>query len=75
MGELSDFNTVLNQVLELVDATTKESALAEPGSVERHQYEGRIAALNQVISFFLEIGSRKLGANGKPSVIRTLPAV
>jgi hypothetical protein len=75
MSELSDFNSVLSQVLALLEETTKESALTEPGTVERHRYEGRIAALNQVISFFLEIDSRKFGPHGKSSIIRTLPTV
>jgi hypothetical protein len=57
---VSDFNTVLNQVLTLTDETTNEAALAQPGTAEWHRCcLGRIVALDQVISFFLEIDSPK----------------
>jgi len=75
MSELSDFNSVLSQVLALLEGTTRESALAEEGTAEWHEYEGRIAALNQVVSFFLELDSRKFGPTGKASAVRTLPTV
>ena len=61
MREMSDFNTVLNQVLTLTEETTNEAALAQPGTAEWHRCLGRLAALHQVISFFLEIDSPKSG--------------
>jgi hypothetical protein len=56
---LSEFNTVLNQVLVLTEATTTECELLKPGTVERYKCEGKLLALHQVIGLFLEIGSRK----------------
>ena len=55
MSPLSDFDTVLNQVLVLTEATTTECALLPPESLERHRCEGKLVALNQVIEFFLAI--------------------
>jgi hypothetical protein len=60
--QISDFNTVLNQVLPLTEATTSEYALLPPKSVERLRCEGKQLALHQVIGFFLEIDRGKFGA-------------
>ena len=65
MSELSDFNTVLNQVLNLAEATTKESALTEPDTAEWHRCTGRLAALRQVIGFFSEVDGRRFGPHCK----------
>jgi len=62
MPRLSDFNTVLNQVLSLTEATTTECGLLPPESVERYRCEGKLVALHQVIEFFLEIDRRDFGA-------------
>jgi hypothetical protein len=60
--QISEFNTVLNQVLTLTEATTSECALLPPEGVERHCCEGKLLALHQVIGFFLEIDRRTFGA-------------
>ena len=57
MSPLSEFNTVLNQVVELTEATTTECGLLPPESAERHRCEGKLVALHQVIEFFLAIES------------------
>ena len=62
MTQISEFNTVLNQVLTLTEATTSECALLPLESVERYSCEGKLVALHQVIGFFLEIDRRKFGA-------------
>lgn len=62
MPRLSDFNTVLNQVLSLTEATTTECGLLPPESVERYRCEGKLVALHQVIEFFLAIDRRESGA-------------
>ena len=64
MTQISEFNTVLNQVLTLTEATTSECALLSLESVERYGCEGKLVALQQVIGFFLEIDRRKFGAMG-----------
>jgi hypothetical protein len=61
MREMSDFTTILNQVLTLTEQTTNEASLTQPGTAEWHRSLGRLDALHQVISFFLEIDSRKCG--------------
>jgi len=61
MGVTSDFNAVLSQVLALTEETTNQTALAEPGTAEWHRCLGRLSALHEVISFFLEVDSRKSG--------------
>ena len=58
---LSDFNTVLNQVLALTEATTTECGLLPPDSIERHRCEGKLLAWHQVIEFFLEFSWRLTG--------------
>ena len=63
MAQLSEFNTVLNQVLELTETTTEECERLKPGTIERWQWEGKLMALHQVIGFFLEINTRKFGAS------------
>jgi hypothetical protein len=73
MSELSDFNTVLNQVLNLAEATTKESAFTEPDTAEWHRCLGRLAALRQVIGFFSEVDGRRFGPHCKPSVAEHSP--
>jgi hypothetical protein len=55
VSPLSEFNTVLNQVLALTEATTTECGLLRPDSVERHRCEGKLVALHQVIEFFLAV--------------------
>jgi hypothetical protein len=60
--QISEFNTVLNQVLTLTEATTGECAMLPPESIERYRCEGKLLALHQVIGFFLEIDRRKCGA-------------
>jgi hypothetical protein len=60
--QISEFNTVLNQVLTLTEATTNECALLPLESVERLRCEGKLLALHQVIGFFLEIDRRNFGA-------------
>ena len=62
MSPISDFNTVLGQVLALTEETTNQATLMEPGTAEWHRCLGRLSALHEVISFFLEIDSRKSGA-------------
>ena len=62
VAQLSEFNTVLNQVLALTETTTEECARLEPGTMDRWQSEGKLMALHQVIGFFLEIDTRKSGA-------------
>lgn len=62
MPRLSDFNTVLNQVLSLTEATTTECGLLPPESVERCRCEGKLVALHQVIEFFLAIDRRDFGS-------------
>ena len=62
MSPLSEFNTVLHQVLSLTEATTTECALLPPESIERHRCEGKLVALHQVIEFFLAIDREKFGA-------------
>lgn len=62
MTQISEFNTVLNQILTLTEATTSECALLPLESVERYRCEGKLVALHQVIGFFLEIDRRKSGA-------------
>lgn len=62
MRRISEFNTVLNQVLALTEATTNECGLLPLESVERQRCEGKLLALHQVIGFFSEIDSRKFGA-------------
>jgi hypothetical protein len=59
---LSEFDTVLNQVLALTEATTTECALLPPESVERYRCEGKLVPLHQVIEFFLAIDRREFGA-------------
>jgi hypothetical protein len=59
---LSEFNTVLNQVLALTEATTTECGLLPPESVERYRREGKLIALHQVIEFFLATDRQKFGA-------------
>jgi len=61
MSAMSDFNTVLSQVLALTEETTNQTTLTEPGTAEWHRCLGRLSALHEVISFFLEINSRKPG--------------
>jgi hypothetical protein len=62
MPPLSEFNTVLNQVLALTDATTTECGLLPPDSAERYRCEGKLVALHQVIEFFLAIDRKKFAA-------------
>jgi hypothetical protein len=64
VSPLSEFNTVLNQVLALTDATTTECGLLPPDTIERHRCEGRLLALHQVIEFFLAIDRQKFLAEG-----------
>jgi len=61
MLPLSEFNTVLSQVLALTEATTTECGLLPPESVERYRCEGKLVALHQVIEFFLAIDSADSG--------------
>ena len=61
MSPLSEFNTVLNQVLALTGATTTEYGLLPPESVERHRCEGKLVALHQVIELFLAIDRQTFG--------------
>jgi hypothetical protein len=63
VAQLSEFNTVLNQVLRLTETTTEECERLKPGTIERCQCEGKLLALHQVIEYFLEIDSRKFGAD------------
>jgi hypothetical protein len=63
VSQLSEFNTVLNQVLALTETTTEECARLKPGTIERWQCEGKLMALHQVISFFLEINTRRFSAD------------
>jgi len=62
MVQLSEFNTVLNQVLALTETTTEECERLRPGTVERWKCEGKLLALHQVIGLFLEIHTRKFSA-------------
>ena len=62
VSPLSEFNTVLNQVLALTEATTTECGLLPPESVERYRCEGKLIALHQVIEFFLATDRQKFGA-------------
>lgn len=59
MTQISDFNSVLDQILTLTEATTTECGLLKPGTDERVQCEGKLLALHQVIGFFLEVDQRK----------------
>lgn len=61
MAQLSEFNTVLDQVLALTEATTTECGLLPLESIERHRCEGKLVALHQVIEFFLAIDRQKFG--------------
>jgi hypothetical protein len=67
VSPLSEFNTVLNQVLALTEATTTECGLLPPESAERHRCEGKLVALRQVIEFFLAIDRQEFGARLKES--------
>jgi hypothetical protein len=67
VSPLSEFNTVLNQVLALTEATTTECGLLPPESVERYRCEGKLVALHQVIEFFLAIDRQESGARVKES--------
>jgi len=58
VAQLSEFNTVLNQVLTLTETTTEECGRLKPGTIERCQCEGKLLALHQVIEYFLEIDRR-----------------
>jgi hypothetical protein len=62
VSPLSEFNTVLNQVLALTEATTTQCGLLPPDSVDRHRCEGKLVALHQVIEFFLAIDRQEFGA-------------
>jgi len=61
MSPLSDFNTVLNQVLALTEATTTECSLLPLDSVERYRCEAKLVALHQVIEFFLAVDRNNFG--------------
>jgi hypothetical protein len=63
VSPLSDFNTILDQVLSLTDATTTECGLLPPDSVERYRCEGKLLALHQVIELFLAIDRQKSEAD------------
>jgi hypothetical protein len=67
VSPLSEFNTVLNQVLALTEATTTECGLLPTESVERHRCEGKLVALHQVIESFLAIDRQEFGARLKES--------
>lgn len=67
MAQLSEFNTVLHQVLSLMEATTEECASLKPGTIERWHCEGKLMALQQVIEYFLETDRRKLGHQANES--------
>jgi hypothetical protein len=60
--QISEFNTVLNQVLTLTESDDQRVCSLAPESVERHRCEGKLLALHQVIGFFLEIDRRTFGA-------------
>jgi hypothetical protein len=69
---LSEFNTVLDQVLALAEATTTECGLLPPESIERHRCEGKLVALHQVIEFFLSIDRQRFGVEAGSS-LRAMP--
>lgn len=62
MSPLSEFNTVLNQILALTEATTTECGLLPPETVERYRCEGKLVALHQVIELFLAVDRRNSGS-------------
>jgi len=62
MSALSEFNTVLDQVLALTEATTTECGLLPVDSAERYRCEGKLMAPHQVIEFFLAIDRQNFGA-------------
>jgi hypothetical protein len=61
---LSEFDTVLNQVLALTEATTTECALLPPESVERYRCEGKLVALHQVIEFLFGNRQARIRSEG-----------
>ena len=60
MSAMSDFNTVLSHVLALTEEATNQVTLTEPGCL------GRLSALHEVITFFIEIDSRGTPAESRP---------
>ena len=59
-NRLSNFNTVLEQVLNFTQATYDEFAAANEGTVEHHIIRGKLLALNQVIEFFRSVDEKGL---------------
>ena len=64
-NRLSNFNTVLEQVLNLTQATHDEFAAVNEGTVEHHIIRGKLLALNQVIEFFRSVDEKRVATGAR----------